>query len=119
MKRAMENRLGLASSFLQLSVIERDEKNLEQARRLLREAIELESNLRNRRGLASAMHQLGNIEYAEDNTGRARRLWERALRITRRIGHADRMAGNLKMLARLDAKLARVSHHRVSIENSK
>ena len=72
MLEELGDRRGRAASLHQLAIIEHDQGNPAEARRLLRESIAVMEELGDRQGRAASLHVLAMIEHDQGNPAEAR-----------------------------------------------
>ena len=63
-----------------------DQGEIEEARRLYSESLDINRKLGNQSGIATSLHQLGRVIEAEGNKVEAARLFQEALNIFERLG---------------------------------
>jgi tetratricopeptide (TPR) repeat protein len=74
---------------------------LEIARRLYNESLDIDKRLGNQGGIAISLHQLASLAQYKGELEEARRLYNESLEITKTLGHQDGIASTLHELARL------------------
>jgi tetratricopeptide (TPR) repeat protein len=82
-----------------LAIIEHDQGNPTEARRLLQRSLKIKEDLGDQRGQAASLHQLSIIERAQGNPAEARRLLQRSLKIKEDLGDQRGQATSLHQLA--------------------
>jgi tetratricopeptide (TPR) repeat protein len=87
----------------QLAILESDQGNPSEARRLLARSSQILESLGDQRGLSASLHELARIESAQGNPSEARRLFEQSIRLKDAVGDIAGKAASLCMLAQLEA----------------
>ncbi len=82
-----------------IAIIFQDRGQLEEARRLYVENLEISKRLGNQRGIAGTLHELGRLAQDQGELEEARRLYDESLRINKRLGNERGIAGTLHQLA--------------------
>ena len=95
---------GQSASLHELAIIESDQGNPAEARRLLQQSLGIKERLGDLSGQAASLHELASIERAQGNPAEARRLWERSIALEDRIGDVEGRATTLIMLAQLEVR---------------
>ena len=88
----------LAGIVHNLALTYQNQGNLEEARKLYGESLEIGRKLGHQQGIASTLHQLGNIAYLKGDYSEAERLYQESLKIEKTLGNQEGIAQSLHQL---------------------
>jgi tetratricopeptide (TPR) repeat protein len=83
------------------AVMYQNRGEIEEARKLYNESLEIEKKLGNQRGIASTLHNLASLSQAEGKLEEARKLYDESLEIAKKLGDQGGIAITLHQLAML------------------